>query len=76
MFKTHYKKQVVYPNERVNYLEESGGIGNIISHPALSGNANLILIYWRFRLRLLNPLVPIHLLHRIKLLNKNTYLDN
>lgn len=44
-------------------LEQSGGIGNVVPHPALSGDANLVLVYRRLRSRLLHPLIPIHL-HR------------
>lgn len=47
--------------EREN-LDESGGIGNVIPHAALSSDSNLVLVYRRLRLRLLHPLVPIHLL--------------
>ena len=45
-----------------NNLEQSGGIGNVISHSALSSNPNLILVYRCFCPWLLHPLVPIHLL--------------
>lgn len=44
-------------------LKESGGVSNIVPHSALSGYANLILIYRRsLGLGLLHPLELIHLL--------------
>ena len=46
---------------RRRYLEESGGIGNVISHSALRSDSNLVLVYWCLRLWLLHSLVPIHL---------------
>lgn len=41
-------------------LKESGGVGYIISHPSLSSDAYLVLVYRTLCLGLLYPLIPIH----------------
>lgn len=48
-------------------LEQSGGIGNVVPHPPLSGNANLIFVNRRLRPWLLHPLIPIHTLQTTKI---------
>lgn len=58
------------------HLKKIGSIGDIVPHPPLGGNPDLVLINRSFRLRLLYPLVPIHLLRsnhkqEIHLSNKN-----
>lgn len=53
-------KTLIWIMQKKN-LKESGGIGNIISHSSLSGNANLILVNGSLRLGLLHPLISIHL---------------
>ena len=53
-------------------LEESGGIGDIIPHPSLSSNAYLVLVYRTLCLRLLHPLIPIHLNRIEKRKKKNS----
>ena len=47
-------------------MKEAHGIGDIVAHPSLTGNPNLILINRSICFRLLHPLVPIHLLHHQK----------
>jgi len=42
-------------------LKESGSISDIVSHPSLSGNADLIFVNWAICFGFLHPLVPIHL---------------
>lgn len=41
-------------------LKQSGGVGDVVPDEALCGNTDLVLVYWGFRLRFLNPLVSIH----------------
>jgi hypothetical protein len=48
-------------------LEQSGGIGNVVPHPPLRGNANLIFVNLRLRPWLLHPLIPIHTLQTTKI---------
>ena len=52
--------------EREKYMKEAHVIGDIVAHPSLTGNLNLILINRSICFRLLRPLVSIHLLHHKK----------
>jgi hypothetical protein len=42
------------------YLEQGGGVGDVVAHPPLRGDADLILLDGRILPRLLHPLVPVH----------------
>ena len=55
------KKKKTESERRRRYLEESGGVGNVISHSALCSDSNLVLVYCCLCLRLLHSLIPIHL---------------
>jgi hypothetical protein len=50
--------------EGEKYLKQAHGIGDIVAHPSLARNPNLIRINRRVRSRLLHSLVPIHLLRQ------------
>lgn len=58
--RTTTKTTATTQREREKDLKQSGGVGNVVPDPALSGNANLILVNWRFLPRFLYPLIPIH----------------
>jgi hypothetical protein len=42
------------------YLEQGGGVGDVVAHPPLRGDADLILLDGNLLPRLLHPLVPVH----------------
>ena len=48
------------------HLEESGGIGNVVSESSLSSNANLILIDLCLLSRLFHSLISIHAQHTLQ----------
>lgn len=45
---------------RTFVLEQGGGVGDVVAHPPLRGDADLILLDGRLLPRLLHPLVPVH----------------
>lgn len=58
--------------EGEKYLKQAHGIGDIVAHPSLARNPNLIRINRRVRSRLLHSLVPIHLLRQNNFYNRKT----